>query len=332
MDTIALRGPAHPSVMGQLTDRHFRQQYDDMTGELIDILRSGSASVQVGATRVRLYADQRLGFPEVRMEFSVPTMLDGHNRDPTWLVELPVAVEVALDKISSEISGMPSLDQLRPIRLDVARNFQRVESPSRTLTAISKLPVQRASADRVYGRVQTLMRGNTARWAIRGYDKYEQMLDLARTQPSRRDLLLTAAQGMEGLLRVEVELKSPFLRERGINRVDDIKVDDMHAVAEQFFDKARFGAVIGCSTRLRDVMTSLTDTEARGVSALLLAEFGGYEPPLSRNPLATYRALTRRLGLTVADLTDGETEPRRLDFASGTEMLGAEATKLDQAV
>lgn len=192
-DTIVLRGPAHPSMIEQLADRHFRQQYDDVTGKLSDVLLSGSAGVEVGSTNVRLYADQRLGVPEVRVEFSIPAMLNGHNRDPVDLNVLPDAVKAALDRISDEISGMPSLDQLRPTRLDIARNFQRVECPSRTLTAISQLRVQRGGADLIYvgrdGRVRTLMRGNTERWLIRGYDKHQEMLDRARKEPARRDLL-----------------------------------------------------------------------------------------------------------------------------------------------
>lgn len=332
-DTIVVRGPVDMSVIEQLPDRHFGQQYDDMTGELTDVLRSGSTAVTVGETKVRVYADLRAGVPEVRLEFSAPSLLYGHNRDPTDLNLLSDVVEVALQIVSEEICGMPSFEQLRPIRLDIPRNFPDVESPSKTLEAISRLPVTRGQPDRIVrgsaGGVQTLMRGNTNRWLIRGYDKYEQMLDVAQREPWRRDLLMSAAEGNRGLLRVEVQLKSHFLRERGINRVDDIDTEDMHNVADAFFQRARFGEVIGGSTRLRDLMTSLSDRDARGVSAVLLAELAGYDPPLSRNPLSTYRALARRLGLTTADLLGGDTEPRRLDFRSGRELLGMDATKVD---
>lgn len=334
-DTVVLRGPAQPDLIQQLPDRRYRQQCDDMTGEMTDVLRSGMTTVTVGDTDVRLYADRRNGGPEVRLEFSAPSILDGHNCDPFDLTMLPELVALALSVIGRDISGMPSYDQLRPIRFDIARDFPNVESPSRTMEAISRLPVSRARPDRIFrGRnapVQTLMRGNTSRWLVRAYDKHEQMLSLAASEPWRRDLLLQAAEGLAGRLRVEVQFKAQLLRDKEINRVDDVDAHGMYEMAEKYFLQSRFGDVIGGSTRLRDVMTSLIDqgrgADARGVSAVLVADLAAFDPPMSRNTLSNYRTLTRRLGLTVADLTGGEAEPRRLDFWSGEELVGMDATK-----
>jgi hypothetical protein len=335
VDTIILRGPASSELIEQLPDRRFQLMCDDVTGELTDELRSGRTPVQVGNTHIRVFADYRTGKPEVGMQYSAPSVLAGHNRDPLDLSLLPFMVDAVLEEIGRHIIGMPDYEDLRPVRIDVTRDFPNVESPSRTLEQIARLPVGRGKPDRTVGGesggLQTLMRGNTARWQIRGYGKYVQMLDLARREPWRRSMLLDAANGHEELLRVEVQLNAQFLRDRRINTVDSIEAPLMHDIAEDLFIRSRFGDVIGGTNRLREVMTQLKDArrgaEARGISTVLLADLGGYDPALSHNPAANARKLLRHYGLTVADLTGGESDPRRLDFWAGEELIGMEAIK-----
>jgi len=335
VDTIRLRGPADSDLIRLLPERSYEQRCNDRTGELTDDLRSGRTTVDVGNTRVRVHANYRTGKPEVVVEFSAPSVLGGHNRDPLDLDLLPILVDAAFDELARHIPGMPAYEDLRPVRIDIARDFPKVESPSRTLEQIARLPVHRGNPDVMYagksGGLQTLMRGNTARWAVRGYDKHAEMLDLAGRQPWRSNVLLNAAKEHEGLLRVEVQLKSPFLRDRGLNTVDSIEVQDMHDIAEDLFTRSRFGDVIGGTNRLREVMTQLMDNgrnaEVRAISAMLLADLGGYDPAMSHNLAAHARKLLRHYGLTVADITGGECDPRRLDFWAGEELIGMEATK-----
>jgi hypothetical protein len=319
--------------MEALPERRYRQLCDDMTGELTDELRGGKMAVEVGDTRVRVFADYRTGPPEVGLQFSAPAVVDGHNRDPLGFDVLTMLVEVVVNVAGRELPEMPPYTAFRPTRVDLPRDIVGVESPSRTLAQIARLPVPRANPDEIYGGrsggVQTLTRGNTSRWLIRGYDKHAQMIDLAGRQPSRRRLLLDAANGYEGLLRVEVQLNAQYLREKGINAVDDITGDQMTHIAAELFQRGRFGDVVGGSNRLRDVMTDLVDqgrpADARAVAAVLTCDLLGCEPPLSRNPLRKARTLLREYRLTVADLTDRESDARRLDFWSGKELIGMDA-------
>jgi hypothetical protein len=335
VDTIRLRGPAGGDLIRLLPERSYEQRCNDRTGELTDDLRSGRTIVDVGDTRVRVHANYRTGKPEVVVEFSAPSVLRGHNRDPLDFDLLPFLVDAALDELARQIPGMPAYEDLRPVRIDIARDFPKVESPSRTLEQIARLPVHRGNPDVRYagrlGGLQTLMRGNTTRWHIRGYDKHAEMLELANRQPSRRDILLNAAESHEGMLRVEVQLKSPFLRDRGINTVDSIEPGAMHDIAEDLFIRTRFGDVIGGPNRVGEVMTQLANAgrgaDARCMQAVLLADFLGYRPTMSHNPAAKARKLLRHYGLTVADLAEGESNPRRLDFLAGEELVGVEATK-----
>jgi len=99
-----------------------------------------------------------------------------------------------------------------------------------------------------------------------------------------------------------------------MDAIDAIDAQAMHAVAEDLFRRSRFGDVIGGTKRLRRGMTQLMDTgrsaEARRMGVVLLADHGGYAPPLSCNPVAQARQLMRQYGLTAADITDQESDPR----------------------
>ena len=86
-------------------------------------------SVVVGDTAVRIYADRRNGPLEVRLEFSAPSVLDGHNGEPLDLTYLPDMADAAVTAIGREISGMPPYELLRPARIDVARDFPSVALP-----------------------------------------------------------------------------------------------------------------------------------------------------------------------------------------------------------
>jgi len=58
---------------------------------------------------------------------------------------------------------------------------------------------------------------------------------------------------------------------------------------------------------------------------VLVADLLGRRPRYSHNPADSYRALARRLNISAVDLASVGSEPRRLDFTSGTEKVGDEA-------
>jgi hypothetical protein len=232
--------------------------------------------------------------------------------------------------VTSEFAGMPTYDDLRLTRLDLARDIVDVRSIPQTLWAISQLPVQRARTDRLErgarGAWQTLTRGNIGRWLSVSYDKSEELFDKARrTYDVEAALLLrTVAAECSGRQRWELQMRRSVLLSKGITSVH-VDQEEMFRMSEQYFDRTRFGDVVGGTQRLFDALDSLSPAEQRGVMCVLIADRLGRRPPYSHNPADDYRLLARRLSLSAADLLADESEPRRLDFSSGKELVGDEA-------
>jgi len=309
--------------------------FDDHTGEVTERQTSGMTAIEVGGTFVRVYGDRRTGQPEVGIEFSAPSVLRGHNRDPLPLVDLPDVVDGVLCELGRQLVDIPTIECFRPMRLDVARDFEGVQCIERTLLAISVLPVTRARrSDRLQrggttGKWQSLTRGNPDRWLARGYDKGAQLLELAQRERYRRELLLTVAGQSRGRFRWELELKADLLREKELRTVIDLTPESIDDLALSYFHRSRFGDIIGGSSRVQDTLQNLLDddrqTDVRGVLAFLGAGLIGLKVPYSPNKEQEYRSLAKSLHLSSGDLISSEQEPRRLDFASGREVTGQEA-------
>jgi hypothetical protein len=156
------------------------------------------------------------------------------------------------------------------------------------------------------------------------------MRQLAQHERYRRELLLTVADQSLGRFRWELELKADLLREKGFRTVTDLTLVDLDDLALSFFHRSRFGDIVGGASRLQNTIQKLLDdgtqADVRGVLAVLGASLAGVEVPYSHNKEQEYRALAKSLQLSPADLIGSEQEPRRLDFASGKEVTGEEAT------
>jgi hypothetical protein len=316
--------------MKLLPERRYGDKLDDATGELTEYQLGGNTALRVGDGFVRVYADVRTAFPEVSLTFSAPAVLDGHNRDPLPLWLLPDVAEAVWMAASRELTGMPSYDDFRVTRLDLARDFTDVTSIPRTLWAVSQLPVQRARIDDLArganGSWQSLTRGTKGRWRVVSYDKREELLEKAARSRSVdvADMLRAAAADCSGRQRWELQMRRAFLRDE---RVASLHLDEgkMFAMSQRYFERTRFGDVVGGRQRVNDTLDQLTDTQQRGVESVLVADLLGRRPPYSHNPEQEYRSLARRLNLSPADLLPDGSEPRRLDFLSGTEKIGDEA-------
>lgn len=94
IDTIRLRGPATTDLLALLPEKRFTTMYDDDTGEVTEAQRSGYTAVRAGETFVRVKADLRTGSPEVAFEFSAPSVIAGHNRNPLPVELLPEVVDI----------------------------------------------------------------------------------------------------------------------------------------------------------------------------------------------------------------------------------------------
>ncbi len=335
LDTIALRGPVNDGLLALLPVKHTRQDVDPTTGVINDRQTSGQIVVRVGRGDVKLHADARTGVPELRLEFSGPTILRGNNVEPVALELIGDLVDAVLTRLGDEVAYLPTYSELRPIRVDVARNLCGVASIPRTLGKLGLLRPSRSRIDRLErgraGEYQSLTRGNQGRWVSRLYGKSEQLRDIARLPQNadRRQRLLDLAVGVEGVLRAEVQLHGGVLRNEGVTGVDDLKPDLLKGMAKDYFARSRFDATVGTSNLLRDALEDLLAQgrrgEARALAAYLLAESLGIEQLMSRNPANRARSLANRLGVSALDLTAPQESPSRLDFEAGTELTGDSA-------
>lgn len=333
VDTLRLRGPATDELMELLPEKRFNQMVDADTGELYDAQRGGAMAVPVGRAVARVTADYRRARPEVAIEFSAPSVLNGHNAQPL-MVELAADVaEVVHDAVSAELPGLAPFQRFWLNRLDVDREFSGVRSIPLTLQAVSFHRVARATTDRLArgtdGLYQSLTRGNARRWLAVAYDKGRQLADQAeRTwDHERRQRLRMVAAETGNLLRFELQLRGARLRDFGIRRIADVEEGTIYRMAQQHFDRARFGELLaGGTARLSQALTGLTPAQQRNVLVILGSDLIGLQVPMSHNVESESRRLARRLSLTAEDLVGvHEDELRRLDFEAGVELVGEAA-------
>lgn len=330
IDTVGLRGPVSASFMDTLPHIRMRQIFD--SNDLIDCrLVGGSVHLPVFAGSAFVTADLRCGMPEVRVEFSAPSILHGHNRDvlPTDL--LSDVVEVTLAALDRELPGMPTLDEIRVTRLDLTRDLDGVAETGDTLTQLSRLSPSRwsihSSHMRDDGHVQSLVRGRRDRWRSTTYDKgYELAQKAGKTpDPAYRELLRSWSDASTSRLRFESRLYSTLLKEKRMHSLDNINGAELTRVAASHFEAANVGALLSGGSRMRDLLTHLKPSERRRVLAYLAAELLDVDIELSHNPRDEVRATCRRLNLTPDDLIASGDEPRRLDIDAGRELRGDDA-------
>lgn len=335
VDSLAVRAPTTERLLEALPNRRMQTIFDDMTGEVTDLIQGGRLPLPIGLGYARVYADRRNGQPELHVEVSAPTMLNGHNVVPLRPDLVPDIVDVLLSVLAEDLPDVPEPDAARLVRLDLVRDFLGVENPSAILEAVARRPIPAArrhheERDAITGRLQTLTRGSISQWLARGYDKAHELSSAAQRErdPDRRELLKAWSEHSNGHLRFEVELKADWIRRNGMQQPETVTPERAMAVAQGFFERSRYGDVFAGQGRVTEALSTLVDagrmTEARGVAAVLIGDLIGRQLH-SRKQQQTYRALARRLGLAAADLDAPGEEPRRLDFGSGREIVGHDA-------
>lgn len=282
-----------------------------------------------------LRLDARHGPLEGVLEFSVPCLLRGHNATGVDLPTTWDAVEAIFDEASHYIVWTEPFPALRLMRIDLPRDFAGVSDMPRVLAQYFAIPVPHASYDALHRgqsgqRVQTLQRGTTKRWIVRAYDKHEQLRSVAPTFPSQRRMIDEAPPGT---LRVEVQLRSPILREHGITTLADATEETLSSLQRKYFERSGLGRTIGGRDALSLARQRL-EVEGRGrqwapVLGLLLADALKQPSNLSRTTQMKYRAIARELGITPADVLNVCGQPHRLDFVRGAQVVGRGALAVD---
>lgn len=212
-----------------------------------------------------------------------------------------------------------SADEARVTRLDVARDFRGVTSP--TLYVDGLAPLRRPYARRSFtyhdpqrANAQTLFVGSKA-GGVRLYDQHAAY----------------AHKGApEGSLRWECEARRDWLARFGVRQAGEL---DAVAVAELAADRwewSRMGeTVTGPVNAVQVAMAAVASGEVkRSVATRLLGEMlvqsFGYERQTHRATDWRHRELIGRLGLTTGALWSDDLSRQavgRLDFETGTEFL-----------
>lgn len=325
IDTIAVQGPTTPDLLCALREQRIDRDFDWTTGEIIDSPKFSSMDVQVGAAWGRLFGFRHDGQAWLRAEVSLPTMLNGHNRDALGLYVLVDAVEAALILLSEQLPDIPELEQVVVQRLDLPRDFRNVESIHAVLAAMHMRHVPHAKLNEPHytmdGTIQSLRRGTRGRYVVSGYDKAHELGERAAGNRRRRNLLEACATTSSGLLRVEQQLRAPVLREKGLISVTDVANADLRELSEEYFVRTRWAQPYGGRGRVQQTLEELRPTlsaaDYRNLCCYVFCAGQRMDVPLTRHTIDRVRPLARR-----HNLLDPEDDHhrRRLDFETGTEV------------
>ncbi|NAZ74939.1 hypothetical protein GTQ99_05810 [Kineococcus sp. T13] len=335
IDTVYLTGPTTEQLLFELSNQQVHRAIDRGTGELTETAVRARGQVEVGFTRARVSGFRQRGVPMMGVELSLPCMIHGHNRNAIDAADLEEFADAVLCSLTWDLPDVPDVDQVTLARLDIVSDFHGVESPSWTLTQVSRHPVARARHHEQHvgadGKVQTLTRGSKTQWLIRGYDKEQQLAALARDACTDSDLLNAWAAVSSGMLRVELQLRGERLRRDGITMTKDARPTLLEGLAQKYFVRGRFDVISGGLPAARHLIeqlsaTGVSDADLRVLSSYLLSDLLDTRFPGERKLKERGRALARRHGLTGSTLLDPD-EPRRLDFDSRSELRGEAALR-----
>jgi hypothetical protein len=327
IDTITVRGPVDPETLDSAPIQRLRRELDVSTGEIRD-RTTGAVVALDDITELHIDTRNPSGRPEVRLSFSVPGRLHGHNAVASPLEDAVAAVFDLFTRTAPALRWQCAPEDLRVTRIDVVRDFIKVPEPGRLLMALSAVRVPRVAPPWGYFgtepmTVQTLYRESADRWLARTYCKGPQLRDRAMKseEPAGSELLALAVTHQE-TLRYELEMKRKLLHEEGMSTVGDLRDDRLTEIAHRYFERSGLSAKVGGRVKINDALVLLAATgeyrHVRGVISTLWCDAYGFPAPYGDRAAGEHRKQARALGLTTADVVIPEGVPVRLDYYSGT--------------
>jgi hypothetical protein len=270
---------------------------------------------------------------EATFEFSVPSLLHGHN-------SIAVSVEEALDAVDRAMRRAPFewLDEpgnLRMARLDLVRDFQFSDDGAlnsfiegqRLLDPPYRPPVQTWTSSSGYTNLRW---GTGKRWRVSVYDKAAEIRARAfkgRCGPER-DRLLALAEQASGILRNELLLRRPVLKEQGMNTMNDLTTDKAQRLHRKYFERAGLNQEIGNLDKIRTAALLADEHDQKlipKVVGMLYCDAHDIAHTLSRNTTRHYKNVAKRLDLNPADVAGNRDGSVRLDYELGELVGGSDA-------
>ncbi len=326
IDTLTFTGP----ISGHRAASTRRRQDVDANGVVEEWFVSADVELPDGRLRIEVCRGDRAKM-RARVERSLPTMAFGHNRVAVSVEQAWALVIRLYEQADEFVDWQVPPSDLSVQRLDLARDFRRIEHLDRLLTGLARLRVTRSGAPHLYfreGGVQTLARGVAGTWVAQLYDKHAQLRHLAvttRHDPTRAALLHEVADAAYGQVRFEAQLRRPALRRHGVMLMTDLTEHGLLNLREKYFRRARYDTPVGGAPHLDAVMTHLARTGDPNyrywgaVVAMMKAEALGLRQPASSSAsLAKYRALAKEWNISAADMDHVAGPAVMLDYTSGT--------------
>jgi len=278
-----------------------------------------------GAPQFRLTLTSRP--PQAVFEFSIPKWVWGDNLVTVSTDVAMDAVCCAMARAKPVLSWLDAPANLRLVRVDLVRDFV-VGDPfavtsfiegQRRLDPPYRPPVQTWDENAEY---TNLRRGTGHRWRNSLYDKAAEVASRAhQTRPGpNREGLLALSEAATGVLRNELLLRSPVLREQRLESMSDLTRANTERLHRQYFERAGFHHEVGNFDKVRVAAISATENDRKRlpkIIGMLWMDGLGIPYAMSENTKREYRRTARRLGLTAADVSEASEAAVRLDYDSG---------------
>jgi hypothetical protein len=248
---------------------------------------------------VKLRVDDWRGCLEALVEFSVPRLLTGSNRQGASLFEAHDVLVSAYEEVSDLVGWECSPEALELMRLDLVRDFQAAKHEARLLLGgLARVPASRARTvtESAHGSasIQTLYR-KTERWAARLYD---------RSGVCDEGADITT-------LRYELQLRSPALRREGLELLSDLEERASAALLFHYFQRCRYHVAVGPpSAKVSRIMqrSDLTQCQRRGMLGQVQmdawADLSGQRPNSKDATAVRHRKRAAENGLVCWDFSD----------------------------
>ena len=232
--------------------------------------------------------------------------------------DLAGAVEVMAGVAGNFLEPAGPVESWKVKRVDVARDFADVSSPSyyvRGLASVHRPHARKTGLfnDSTRAGAQTLMAGSKSGIAR----LYDQHAAYGETKGA-----------VEGRVRWEIEARAAWLeRLAGISTVHDLTGAALRTLAHERWDWSAMGVEVKATDAVVEKVMRAVDQdlmsirEARGFLGWMMMSSRGVSGLEGKETMAKYRRWTRELGVVLAPEDTAGVFVGRLDFETGREVL-----------
>ena len=273
-----------------------------------------------------------MGIFRANWEISLPRWRDGHNLWPIPLHEALGHLRAIYEGASEVVEWAVPFDDLTVARLDVVRHFTSGGRTDELLRGLHELPIgnhkARALHDASLG-ANALSVAVKGRWKAQLYDKAKQIHELIKgADPQEQYILKEILPLAQEILRYEVRMWYPVLKDKALHRVSLLSEDKLLKAALKYFEDNGFGAAVGGTTFIKNgierILASPRSKEAVAAAGQLLFDGYGIEAPNDSKTIRSRRKLYAAYDLSPASLWASSDETVELNFATGlVEIVGA---------